>query len=56
MRLRLESGFALALVESDLACGYGACLACVVPLAGGSLTRACVHGPVFDLLELAGKG
>jgi dihydroorotate dehydrogenase electron transfer subunit len=56
VRLRLESGFAFALVEADLACGYGACLACVVPLANGSLTRACVHGPVFDLLELAGKG
>lgn len=55
-RLRLESGFIFALVESDLVCGYGACLACVVPLAGGSLTRACIHGPVFDLLELAGKG
>ncbi len=55
-RLRFESGFAFALIEADLACGYGACLACVVPLANGSLTRACVHGPVFDLLELAGKG
>jgi dihydroorotate dehydrogenase electron transfer subunit len=55
-RQRLESGFAFALVEADLACGYGACLACVVPLANGSLTRACIHGPVFDLLELAGKG
>jgi dihydroorotate dehydrogenase electron transfer subunit len=43
-------------VDADLACGYGACLACVVPLANGSLTRACVHGPVFDLLELAGRG
>lgn len=51
-RLRLESGFALALVEADLACGYGACLACVVPLGNGGLTRACVHGPVIDLLEL----
>lgn len=56
VRLRLESGFAFCLVEADLVCGYGACLACVVPLASGSLTRACVHGPVFDLLELAGKG
>ena len=55
-RLRLESGFAIALVDADLACGYGACLACVVPLANGSLTRSCVHGPVFDLLELTGKG
>lgn len=51
-RLRLESGFAFALVDADLACGYGACLACVVPLGNGSLTRACVHGPVIDLLEL----
>ena len=51
-RLRLESGFAFALVDADLACGYGACLACVVPLGNGGLTRACVHGPVIDLLEL----
>lgn len=54
-RKRLESGFAFALVDADLACGYGACLACVVPLANGNLTRACVHGPAFDLLELAGR-
>ena len=54
-RFRLDPGFALLLVEADLACGYGACLACVVPLANGNLTRACVHGPVFDLLELTGK-
>jgi len=55
-RLRLESGFAFALADADFACGYGSCLACAVPLANGSLTRACIHGPVFDLLELAGKG
>jgi dihydroorotate dehydrogenase electron transfer subunit len=56
-RLRLEPGFALVTVDADLACGYGACLACVVPLAHGNLTRACVHGPVFDLAELvAGDG
>jgi dihydroorotate dehydrogenase electron transfer subunit len=51
-RLRLESGFGFALVDADLACGYGACLACVTPLGNGGLTRACVHGPVIDLLEL----
>lgn len=51
-RYRLDPGFALALVEAELACGFGACLACVVPLGAGRLTRACVHGPVFDLLEL----
>jgi hypothetical protein len=53
-RLRLESGFAFTLVDADLACGYGACLACSVPLANGSLTRSCIHGPVFDLIELTG--
>lgn len=52
-RLRVDEGYAQALVEADLACGYGACLACVVPLARGGLTRACVHGPVFDLLRVA---
>ncbi len=54
--IRFDAGYAFALVDADLACGYGACLACVTPLANGSLTRACVHGPVFDLLELAGRG
>ena len=51
-RFRLEPGFALMLVESDLVCGYGACLACVIPTANGGYTRSCVHGPVFDLVEL----
>jgi dihydroorotate dehydrogenase electron transfer subunit len=54
-RFRLEPGYASMLVDADLACGTGACLACVIPLANGNHTRACVHGPVFDLLELVGK-
>ena len=52
-RFRLEEGFAQILVDADLVCGVGACLACVVPTAGGGLTRACVHGPVIDLVKLA---
>lgn len=55
IRLRVESDFAQALVEADLPCGVGACLACTIPLADGSLTRACIHGPVFDLATLYGK-
>ena len=55
-RVRFDAGFAFSFVDADLACGYGACLACVVPLANGNLTRACLHGPVFDLLELMGRG
>ncbi len=56
IRVRFDAGFAFSFVDADLACGYGACLACVVPLANGNLTRACLHGPVFDLLELMGRG
>jgi hypothetical protein len=53
-RFHLEPGFVQVLVQSDLVCGVGACLACVVPLADGRHTRACVHGPVFDLARLVG--
>lgn len=53
-RLRVEEGFAQVLMQADLVCGSGACLACVVPTAGGGLTRACVNGPVFDLVQVAG--
>ncbi len=52
-RFRLEEGFVQVLVQADLVCATGACLACVVPLPGGGLTRACIHGPVFDLTRLA---
>ncbi len=52
-RLRWDDGFALTLAQADLLCGTGACLACVVPTASGGMTRACVHGPVFDLKRLA---
>jgi len=51
-RFRLEAGFVQALVQADLLCGVGACLACVVPTRDGGYTRACVHGPVFDLTTL----
>lgn len=51
-RFRLEPGFAQALIQTDLLCGVGACLACVVPTRDGRYSRACVHGPVFDLTQL----
>jgi dihydroorotate dehydrogenase electron transfer subunit len=51
-RFRLNPGFADALVQTPLPCGVGACLACLVPLSGGSFTRACVHGPIFDLTRI----
>lgn len=51
-RFRIEDGFAQVLVRANLVCGTGACLACVIPLPTGRITRACVHGPVFDLTRL----
>lgn len=38
-----------AFVDASYLCGYGACLACTVPTAGGGVTRACLHGPIFPL-------
>lgn len=52
-RFRVDRNFAQVLVNADLLCGVGACLVCAIPTAGGGLTRACVHGPVFDLTDLA---
>ncbi len=51
-RFRLEEGFCQLLVQTDILCGVGACLACVIPTANGGITRACTHGPVFDLTQL----
>lgn len=33
-------------MESPMACGYGACFGCAMPLAGGGYMRLCVDGPV----------
>ena len=35
-------------LESGMACGYGACYGCVVPVRGGGYVRVCVEGPVLD--------
>lgn len=52
-RFRVDATFAQVLVEADLLCGVGACLACVVPVRDAGYTRACVHGPVMALTEIA---
>jgi NAD(P)H-flavin reductase len=33
-------------LESPMACGFGACFGCAVPLAAGGYMRLCVDGPV----------
>ena len=35
-------------LESGMACGFGACYGCVVPIRGGGYVRVCVDGPVLD--------
>jgi hypothetical protein len=31
-----------------MACGFGACYGCVVPVREGGYVRLCVDGPVLD--------
>ncbi len=51
-RLTAEADYAQFFGRADFVCGAGACMACAVQRSDGSLTRACVHGPVFPLNEL----
>jgi NAD(P)H-flavin reductase len=51
-----ERGIACELaMEAPMACGFGACFGCAVPLAGGGYMRLCVDGPVVrgDEVETA---
>ena len=51
-----ERGAACELaMEAPMACGYGACFGCAVPLAAGGYMRLCVDGPVVrgDEIETA---
>jgi dihydroorotate dehydrogenase electron transfer subunit len=44
-----ERGVATQLaMETPMACGFGACMGCAVPLAQGGYMRLCVDGPVVD--------
>jgi dihydroorotate dehydrogenase electron transfer subunit len=39
-------------MESPMACGFGACMACAVPLAEGGFMRLCVDGPVVNAARI----
>jgi dihydroorotate dehydrogenase electron transfer subunit len=44
-----ERGVAAELaMEAPMACGFGACFGCAIPLAGGGYMRLCTDGPVVD--------
>ena len=40
-------------LEAPMACGFGACFGCALPLADGSYARLCVDGPVMRAEHLA---
>jgi dihydroorotate dehydrogenase electron transfer subunit len=39
-------------LEAGMACGFGACYGCAVPVRGGGYLRVCVDGPVLDAAQL----
>jgi dihydroorotate dehydrogenase electron transfer subunit len=39
-------------MEAPMACGFGACMGCAVPLASGGYMRLCTDGPVVDAAEI----
>ena len=48
-------------MEAPMACGFGACFGCAVPLAGGGYMRLCTDGPVvrserIETALVAGSG
>lgn len=40
-------------LEERMACGVGACYACVCEKQGGSISRVCYDGPVYESTEIA---
>ena len=48
-------------METPMACGFGSCFGCAVPVRDGSYIRLCVEGPVvradeLDTALVAGSG
>jgi dihydroorotate dehydrogenase electron transfer subunit len=39
-------------MEAPMACGFGACFGCAVPLAAGGYMRLCTDGPVVNATEI----
>jgi hypothetical protein len=49
-----ERGVACELaMEAPMACGFGACFGCAVPLAAGGFMRLCIDGPVVNAERIA---
>lgn len=60
-RIVVEAGLDADLsLESPMACGFGACFSCVVPIRQGDgsvdLRRVCVEGPIFRAADVVWEG
>jgi len=47
---------AVASLENHMACGFGVCLGCAVPLRSGGFALVCRDGPVFGAGDVAWEG
>ena len=47
---------ACASLENQMACGFGVCLGCAVPVRGGGFALVCRDGPVFATGDLVWEG
>jgi dihydroorotate dehydrogenase electron transfer subunit len=47
---------ALASLENHMACGFGVCLGCAVPVRSGGFALVCRDGPVFAAGDVAWEG
>jgi len=46
----------LVSLENNMACGFGVCLGCAVPLSEGGFALVCKRGPVLEAGEVAWEG
>jgi len=46
----------VASLENPMACGFGVCLGCAVPLRAGGFALVCRDGPMFDAETVAWEG
>jgi dihydroorotate dehydrogenase electron transfer subunit len=46
----------VASLENPMACGFGVCLGCAVPLRRGGFALVCRDGPMFDAANIAWEG
>jgi dihydroorotate dehydrogenase electron transfer subunit len=43
-------------LENVMACGFGVCLGCAAPLAGGGYALVCREGPMFAAADIRWEG